>query len=188
MRQKGLTLHFVKMKSSYLFIGTLLVAAGMTLVMRWHGAALFIPHCSKAGIVSLELASSIEAAQAIINCWSSSKEGNLIAVAIVNTQIDFLYLLAYGLFFYVCCFLLSERFSTRWSKVLQYLAIASLAAALLDVVENYFLLQTLQYGVDAIHIRITYIAALIKFCLLGIVACTCLLSIPNAFLKSNRIK
>lgn len=185
MPQKGSTLQFFKMKSSYLFIGTLLAAAAMTLVMRWHGAALFIPHCSKAGIVSLELASSTEAAQSIINCWSSSKEDNLIAVAIVNTQIDFLYLLAYGLFFYVCCFLLSERFSTRWSKVLQYLAIASLLAALFDVVENYFLLETLQYGVDAIHIRITYIAALIKFCLLVIVACTCLLSIPAAFFKKG---
>jgi hypothetical protein len=141
-----------------LFVGTIIMMA----VMRWHGAPLITP-VSKAGIVSLEVAKTIEQSNIIINQW---KKDDVIQQAITNTYIDFVFLIFYALFLYTYCFFISFKQKPWAATVSRTLALAALAAGLCDVIENYFMLQMLEGAVTPTFAFLSWLFAVIKFGLL----------------------
>lgn len=157
------------MNQKMLYAGTIIATLAMTFVMRWHGNNLIIPGCSEAGIVSLELAADKTAAEAMLACWRNVHGKDLISIAIRNTQIDFIYLLCYSMLGYIACMGVAKMLSKPWQKMLSWLAIAALAAGLLDVFENVLMLETLQSGVKAQVVTATKIFATTKFFLLACV-------------------
>lgn len=157
------------MNPRLLYLLTIIATLAMTLVMRWHGNDLIIPGCSEAGIVSLELAADKTAAEAMLACWRNVEGKDLISIAISNTQIDFIYLLCYSMLGYIACMGMATKLSKPWQKMLSWLAIAALAAGLLDVFENLLMLETLKSGVKAQLVTATKIFATTKFFLLALV-------------------
>lgn len=147
--------------------------------MRKHGAPLITP-LSEAGIISLELAKTEEAANIILNQW---KTDAVVQQAITNTWIDFVFLLFYALFLYAYCVYISKQQVPWAATVSRILAIAALVAGLCDVIENYFLLQMLQQSVTASYAFLSWLFAMIKFGLLLPVVVWCLYNLPVACRK-----
>lgn len=116
---------------------TLLVIIGMQL----SGTALK-NQVAPGGIVSFELAGSLENSQAIIHSW----EGTALGWAWANMLLDFLFIACYGLTLALACMLLASRLESLagglalWSR---WMAGAVLIAAGLDVVENVSLMTLL---------------------------------------------
>lgn len=151
-------------KKSTLYI--LLVSTVIMIVLMFlQGSPLKTPE-TRAGIVSLELAPSQVNADAVLDTWSeySTPGKDIIQIAIINTKIDFGFLLCYALFLFTCALQLSAKFKDY--KILPLAAWAVLAAGLLDAIENFGMLQTLQLkGSDNVAMM-TAVAAYFKFALL----------------------
>ena len=99
-------------------------------------------HEAPLGIVSFELAGSISGAQSIVESWGASGR----VYAGVNLGLDYLFLVVYAGSIGLGCVLLAQGLSRRMrflSLAGVVLAWAMIAAALLDAVENYALIQVL---------------------------------------------
>lgn len=94
------------------------------------------------GMVSFQLAGSLDLSRAIINSWDQHTR----VLAALNLDIDYLYMVAYAFTIGLACVLLSRRFVNR-STLLTLAGVglswAMLAALLLDAAENYFLIGLL---------------------------------------------
>jgi len=138
----------------------------MILVMRWHGAPLIMEPHSKKAIVSLEFAKSKQRADQIVSSWS---DAGVKQHAFNNVSIDFLFLFFYSLFLFAVCYGFSFKQTGRVKRISQTVSLFGLTAGLLDVIENYFLYQMLNFSATNTQVEITWWIALVKFLLVGIV-------------------
>jgi ABC-type Fe3+-siderophore transport system permease subunit len=157
----------------FLFAGTIVMIA----VMRWHGAPLETP-VSKMGVVSLELAKTTEQSNIILHQW---KQDQVVEQAIINTYIDFIFLIFYSLFLYAVCWSYSLRQQPPWASVSRILAMTALLSGLCDVIENYFMLQMLEQQVTETRAYLSWLFASIKFMLLIPVVLWSLICLPLLF-------
>ena len=142
----------------FLFAGTLAV----WLLMRWQGRSLEMPEHSPAGIVSLELSATPTVANQLLDAW----KGDRIAVARKNIWLDFVFIFFYSWLYYTLCGNIAVRQNQLWGRVGVLLAIGSMVAALLDVIENIFMLFTLDGMFNSFSLLATTSLASLKFFLL----------------------
>lgn len=146
----------------WLLAGTLLVGAALVLIdSRMHSAAA--PH----GIVSYELARNVDAAQKILDSWTTLRARG---AAGMSLGLDFLFLALYSSLIALACLWAGQRagFASALGKIAGPLAWAQWLAASLDAVEN----VALAIMFDRIHASeplrsIAFVAAALKF---GLVA------------------
>ena len=152
------------LKSSLIFFGIL--TAVVFLAMKSVSEPLITPE-APGGIISFELAKSLEQSQAMLDSWDTNAKIN----AGLSLGIDFLFLFAYGIFFAIACFSVAKKFKDRinWLyKLGVYLAFLQLVAALFDAIENVALIKLLLGSNNGIHSSIAYYFVSIKFAIIAI--------------------
>jgi hypothetical protein len=122
---------------------------------------------SPAGIISYEFAGSLPAAERILGAWG--EEGRVAAG--LNLGLDFLFLFAYGAAIALGCVIAARSLKDR-SRILgaigTILAWAVIAAALLDVIENYALIRLLLGSGTGSLAAAARVCAAIKFSLVAV--------------------
>ena len=150
-------------KIKQLFWITLVTTPILLGVMVWHGEALKTSE-TPLGIIDAEFAATIERAHVIFDAW----DPELLMHATINTYIDFLFLISYGLFLFAAAYLLSSQLKGFIQKIGKPIAFAFLFAAFLDVVENIGILVMLNGSFNSSLIAATTIFAIVKFLLVFI--------------------
>jgi hypothetical protein len=92
------------------------------------------------GIISFELAGSIEKAEKILKEWGPQGK----AYATLSLGLDYLFLIVYALFIALACVRITRHLKLRFSFVAAWgfgLGWAQFSAALLDVIENFALIN-----------------------------------------------
>jgi hypothetical protein len=136
---------------------TLLLAVGMLVL----GAGLRTP-AAPLGIVSLQLAGDVAAAERIVASWSE----RALAAGLVAHSLDVLFPIAYGFLLVGGAARLRARGPAgRWPLVA---AGAAIVAAVADQVENVAMLPTLLGLASELSVRVTFGAAVMKFTALAI--------------------
>ncbi len=119
------------------------------------------------GILDLELAWNKSKTEHVISAWTATNAdgSSNIKVAIKNTWLDFIFLFFYSLFLFYACKTISESFNGFTSGLGRFLAMGSLNAGLLDIVENAGMLTTLNgFSTNGISL-LTAICSVIKWIL-----------------------
>lgn len=124
------------------------------------------------GIVSFELAGSVERSRAVLESWAQPARD----VAFRIQSFDFLYLVVYPLWLFLMAERAGARLGGRWGRAGSRVAWAALGAAPLDAVENYALLQQLLHGPTSFHAALAWGCAVAKFGLVGLAAAFLLLA------------
>lgn len=101
----------------------------MVVVMRGQGATL-VNTVSPHGIIDLEFAGTVDRYNEITSSWQRND-------MLLNMYLDFLFIIAYTLFFLACYKSGKHYLKGNSYKVFRWLAIT---AAMMDVAENVFLL------------------------------------------------
>ena len=140
----------------------------LTLLTAMHSLdQALITQTAPRGIVSFELAGSIEKVRQILNEWGPGGK----AYAALSLGLDYLFLIVYAVFISLSCVRLARRLKSRfpyaatWGMVIGW---AQFMAALLDTVENYALIK-LAFGYQ--HASWPLIArwcAVVKFGIVGV--------------------
>lgn len=143
-----------------LILGTI----GMSLFLSQKGAPLTANNGP--GIIPFELAGNIDTANKILEKWGS--EGQ--AIAKMNIQLDFLFLVIYSITFAYMCYLAARVFSD-YAELMYSIGIVlmygQVAAGIFDAIENLAMLKTINAGVATNPLPlIAAICAAIKFLLI----------------------
>ena len=128
----------------------------MVIVMRWQGSTLVLPN-TPSGILALEFANTPEKLSYVLSFWNKSSVQ-------LNIYLDFLFIAAYVWFFVVA----SAVSSTKWHWVgMQFLGKSCIRlaflAAILDIVENVLMLQSVSGDYNSYSLYLTWYCAVIKF-------------------------
>jgi hypothetical protein len=146
-------------------IRLLILAAGtiiMIVVMSKTGATLTTP-ATPYGILNLEFASNIQLVNDILLAWQKTASTNNVKAAIINTLLDFIFLIFYSLFLNSLCNNIAAKLNATLSVAGKIFAKAALLAGVLDVIENMGMLLSLNsYLNNAIAIT-TFTAAAFKW-------------------------
>ncbi len=129
------------------------------------GAPMFTDAAPQ-GMVSFELARTLDVAQAMLASWSAHTQ-ILIAFSL---GLDYLFLLLYPLSIALGCALIAARLERRWAfhaSVGFALAWLQPAAGVLDAVENYALVKLLLGHHQEFWPALAYYAAVPKFVIVG---------------------
>jgi len=113
----------------------------MFMVMNITGASLVTSEAPQ-GIISFELAHTLQQALAIMDGWGPTQK----MAAAYNLGIDYLFMLVYAFFLSFFCFTRAEALSPLkplWAKLGWLLGWLLLLAGLLDAMENYMLYRLL---------------------------------------------
>ncbi len=140
-----------------LFRTTLVTTPILMGVMFWHGARLRTPTTPR-GIIDAELADTLTRAHEILSAWKS-----IVPHAIINTYIDFGFLLSYALSLFAGVWLLGSKLQGFLHFIGKPLAYAMLLAGLLDAIENCLMLQTFSGKVYETILVATAMSARVKF-------------------------
>ncbi len=149
---------------------TLLISflLSLTLLTAMHSLdQTLITQTAPRGIVSFELAGSIEKTRQILNEWGP--EGK--AYATLSLGLDYLFLIVYALFISLACIRIARHLKSRFSFVAAWgfvLGWALFLAALLDAIENFALIKL---AFESQHESWPIIArwcAVIKFGIVGV--------------------
>jgi hypothetical protein len=117
------------------------------------------------GIVSFELAGSIQTARAILDSWNAQAR----LFAAFSLGIDFLYLTAYPLFIALLIYKLAEKFRKSYYLFYRFglaLALLQPVAGVLDAIENYGLIRLLFGSMNGTFASLAFFAATVKFTLI----------------------
>ena len=116
------------------------------------------------GIVSFELAGSLQNSIEILNSWDATAK----LYAGISLGFDYLFMLMYSLLLYVLVKHISSKFTnTSIVKYGNFLAMAMLFSGVLDAIENYALIRLYLGNLDQIFSTIAYYSASIKFSIIG---------------------
>ena len=143
-------------------IVTVVVIVGMQLL----GNPL-ITKAAPAGIVSFEFAGDVEKAQEIMASWRHE----LRVFAGLNLGLDYVFMIAYGGTIGLGCVLVAQQWKEEQTKLslMGYLiAWGSIAAAVLDAIENYALIRILVGSLNEMWPIIAKWCAGLKFTLVGL--------------------
>ena len=116
------------------------------------------------GIISFELAGSLERSEAILQSWSEHAR----SAALLIQGFDYLYLFVYPAWFSLAALSLGARLGGRWQSAGLVTGWIVLVATPLDAIENYALIQQLLHGAGAWLAQLALWCALAKFALLAI--------------------
>lgn len=117
------------------------------------------------GIISFELAGSLQNSVDILNSWDSTA----MLYAGISLGYDYLFMLMYSLLLYVLIKDISSKFTNdSLVKLGRYLAVSMLFAGALDAVENYALIELYLGNLDEVFSKIAFYSATLKFSLIGI--------------------
>ncbi len=136
----------------------------MLIVMAQTGVTLKTP-TTPLGILNLEFAYTAEKAFAVILAWTGLIPTDNVFAAIVNTWLDFIFLLFYALFLYQACKMLATKHTGLLSVIGQFLAKGALAAGVLDVFENIGMLFTLNGHISDTVSLLTFLFSMVKWLL-----------------------
>jgi hypothetical protein len=114
------------------------------------------------GIVSFELARTLDSSQAMIQSWDS----NARLTAAFGLGFDYLFMPVYAVALSLGLLLAGNGRANWYRAVTSWLGWGAFAAALFDAVENYSLWRTLAGSVDPIFPQLAAFCATIKFSLL----------------------
>lgn len=141
------------------------------------------------GIISFELAGNIDASLAILASWDESAR----VYAALSLGIDFAYLIAYGLFLSLACYMLSDRLTQTWrvvrfSDIGSFISWLPLVAALFDAIENTNLIFLLLGSKSDIFPSMASLFAITKFILVFLAILYLIIGLPILFylLASDR--
>ncbi len=139
-------------------LATALVLAGMSAVN-----APLKTSAAPNGVISWELARTLERAQAMLSSWDKSAQLH----AALGLGLDYLFMVTYGLALALGCSLTARGQSGRLRQVGVLLAWGALLAALLDAVENYALIRLLLGSERALWPALAFWCAAPKFALVA---------------------
>lgn len=118
---------------------------------------------SPMGIVSFELAKTFRDASSIIMAVGAKPLQ-------INVSVDFLFIITYCIFLYLCCKAIMNNFRSSGLKTIGLIFLElSVLVGILDLVENIAMLITLGGYGSNISVTIARIAAIIKFSLAALV-------------------
>jgi len=142
--------------SGFYFVITTITTLLIILLLRWQGASLTQPATST-GILALEFANTPDKLIPILNLWNDS-------VANINICLDFLFIPSYTSFFLLAL----KKAGNQWQglgarRVGDVLCWLALLAAILDIIENILMLQTLNYRYNNSSLELTWYCATTKF-------------------------
>lgn len=143
------------------FFALLALTLGLVGVFRLLDAPLRNP-VSPSGIVSFELAGTMERADAIIQSWDARAQ----LFAAFGLGFDYLFLIVYGITISLGVLMAGEKHGRKFVKVGNYLGWGVLFAALLDALENLALWRLLSGWAQPHCPLVAAISAKIKFSLL----------------------
>ena len=149
----------VSLKKPLIYSGIL--TAIVFLALRAFGEPLITPE-APGGIISFELAKTLEQSQLMLASWDTNAKIN----AGLSTGIDFLFLMAYGFFFALLCITVAKRFRDKINWLYKtgiYLAALQIIAALFDAIENIALIKLLLGSQNCLYSSISYYFASFKF-------------------------
>ncbi len=148
----------------------ILVPAGLiTLVLFVALSIINIPLRSEMapnGILTFELAKELDKSISIIDSWNLNAKIN----AGISLGIDFLFLIAYSVFFATACYFTAQKYIYSNSFLYSFgiaLAILQFIAALFDGIENVALIKLLLGTQSSVLSAIAFYFASIKFVLIG---------------------
>ncbi len=119
------------------------------------------------GIISFEFAKNIDASNQIMNSWGNQAKIN----AGLSLGIDYLFLLAYSIFFSAICFFIAiknENRSPLIYKIGMVLSYLLLLAGVFDAIENFALIKLLLGSQAEIYPIIAFYFASGKFTILAV--------------------
>ena len=151
---------------SRVFFVWLIVTVGVVAGMQLLGKPL-VTNAAPAGIVSFEFAGDVAGAQAIMASWRHE----LRVLAGLNLGFDYVFMIAYGGAIGLGCVLVAQRWNEEQNKfrLIGYLlAWGSIAAAVLDAVENYALIRMLLGSLKSMWPVVAKWCAGVKFVLVGL--------------------
>lgn len=151
--------------------GLTLLLVATSLWLSSMGQSLITPEAPY-GIVSYELAGTADRSDEIIRSWSVSAQ----AWAMLSLGLDYLYLLVYPAWFSLAAVRIGKRIGPVWQRYALAVSWAVLAAAPLDAVENYALIQQLMQGPSIFYAQLAWWCAVPKFGLVLIAAVFLLLA------------
>ena len=150
----------IKNKIRLYFLGTIVTV----LVMRFLDKPLKNEIATN-GIVSFELAGSLQNSIDILNSWGVNAK----LYAGISLGFDYLFMLMYSLLLYTLVKYLTSKFSnTSAIKLGNLIAIFMFIAGVLDAIENYSLIQLYLGNLDQIFSTVAYYSATLKFSIIGI--------------------
>lgn len=118
------------------------------------------------GIVSFELAGNINSSDEIVNYWA---DNNNLSLAAFSIGFDYLFILFYVSFTFIWTSILSDGFYNKTAKyVANFIMLITVLAGILDMIENYSLMQVLGGSQDNIWPLISNYFASFKFIFLFI--------------------
>lgn len=126
---------------AFLVTGTII----MIYVMMSTGKTLETP-ATPLGIIALELAPDKKTVQVILQEWTKTGEGvDNIKAAKKNTLLDFLFIIFYAPFLYICCTRLAAGFkkTSIIARIGKLVAIGIIIEGILDFLENFGMLKSL---------------------------------------------
>lgn len=136
----------------------------MMVIMAVQGSSLKTA-ATPLGIVSLEFAGTVEAAQEVYNAWTPK----LLGVAKNHTLIDFCFLISYGCFLFSCSRILARKFQSFARPTGIWISSFSILASIFDAIENILMLRTLSGAIYKEIVASTFMIAACKFLLVAIV-------------------
>jgi hypothetical protein len=142
----------------YVFLALTLLIFG---VFRWVDAPLRTD-AAPSGIVSFELARTVDTAQNIVNSWDS----NARIYAAFGLGLDYLFMPVYALALSLGLLLTLNNRTGWYYHLAVWMGWGTFAAALFDAVENYALWKELTGGMFSPYSQIAALCATIKFALL----------------------
>ncbi len=136
----------------------------MIVLMAINGSSLKTP-ATPNGIIDLEFAYNASKASTVIKAWEGIGPVDNRFIAIMNTWLDFIFLVFYSLFLYQACKLLSGFFDGFLLNTGNFLAKGSLAAGVLDILENTGMLISLYGHISNGVALLTTVFSIIKWTL-----------------------
>lgn len=145
------------------FFGSLLLTAALMVAIGATNAPLQNP-AAPLGMISWQLAGSLEASQRIIVSWDAKAQIS----AALNLGLDYLYMCGYGSTLSLACIMFARRLGDRFQNLAKlgvWLSWGVMAALVLDAIENYLLIQLLFEDQRAILATLAWWCAMPKFAL-----------------------
>lgn len=147
------------LKPSFIFFAILAVI--VMIAMKITGTPMETS-LTPSGVVNFEFCWTVESAKAMMAAWEEKHPGYGRIYAAYNMGLDNLFLFVYSHAIGLGCMLVGQKI-VRWKKIAYFLAWLLIIAALLDLVENYGLIQLLLGSENEFFPKLSYICAIPKF-------------------------
>ncbi len=155
-------LEFIPEKSrTKIFVPLLIFTLGLLGVFRLLDGPLKGP-ATPAGIVSFELAGTVEKANTIMESWDARAQ----LFAAFGLGLDYLFLVAYGLTISLGVLMVTAKHGGKFVVLGNYLGWGALLASLFDAIENLALWRILGGWATPYCPRVAALSATIKFILI----------------------